>query len=715
MSEALFSPSWYRVASLRPSLRSHAKLHRHQYRGQIWYVLQDRSNERFHRFSPAAFSFIGLMDGKRSVQEIWDLSSSRLGDHAPTQPDVVQLLSQLHAADVLQCDIPPDTAELLARYEKQRQRKWQRRLMNFFAWQFPLFDPERFLQQFIPLVRPFFSWWGAILWCLIVGPALLVGAAHWSDLTTDLIDRATAPQNLVLLWLLFPVIKAMHEFGHAFAVKAFGGEVHEMGIMILVLSPIPYVEASASSAFASKWQRALVGAAGMIVELVLAAIALYVWVSVEPGTVRTLAYNTILIAGISTVLFNANPLLRFDGYYILADLLEIPNLRQRANTYVGYLCERYLFGRDDAPAPYDSAGERAWFVTYAVTSFIYRVTVVTAILLYLTDQLFLLGVVFAVLTAGTWFVLPLGKGVAYLFTSPRIRHVRGRAMAVSMAIVAGLVAVFTLMPAPYRTRAEGVVWIPDEAFVRVEVDAFVKQVVAVPGSTVMPGDVLVVCDDPGIETDIQVLEAQLREVKARIREQFVNDLVKAKILEEEQRYIEDRLARARERRSELVIRSRATGTFVLPKAEDLPGRFVKRGELLAHVVDLKTITVRTIVDQNDIDLIRHQLHGVQVRLAERLAEPMPASITRLVPSASEELPSPALGSEGGGQVPLDPRDEKGQKAMKRLFQIDLELPVQQGILNVGGRVYVRFDHGSEALAAQWYRQGRQLFLARFNV
>ncbi len=715
MSEALFSPSWYRVAALTPRLRSHAMLHRHQYRGQTWYVLQDRSNERFHRFSPAAFSFIGLMDGKRSVQEIWDLSSSRLGDHAPTQPDVVQLLSQLHAADVLQCDIPPDTAELLERYEKQRQRKWQRRLMNFFAWQFPLFDPERFLQQFAPLVRPFFSWWGAVLWCLIVVPALLIGAANWSDLTADLIDRVTTPQNLVLLWLLFPVIKALHEFGHAFAVKVFGGEVHEMGIMILVLSPIPYVEASASSAFAGKWQRVVVGAAGMIVELVLAAIAVYVWVSVEPGTVRTLAYNTILIAGISTVLFNGNPLLRFDGYYILADFLEIPNLRQRANTYLGYLCERYLFGRDDAPEPYDSASERAWFVTYAVSSFVYRIVVVIAILLYLTDQLFLLGVVFAILTAGTWFVLPMGKGVKYLFTSPRIRRVRGRAFAVSMALVAVFVSVLTLMPAPFRTRAEGVIWIPDEAFVRAEVDGFVERVVATPGATVQPGDLLVVCQDSTVETEVKVLEAQLREIKARIRERLVDDLVKAKMLEEEQRYIEERLARARERQSELVIHSKAAGTFVLPKAEDLPGRFVKRGELLAHVVDLKMITVRTIVDQNDIDLIRYQNQDVQVRLAERLDEPMAATITRLVPAASEELPSPALGSEGGGQVPLDPHDSKGQKAMKRLFQVDLELPVRQGLLNVGGRVYVRFDHGREPLAVQWYRQGRQLFLARFNV
>jgi putative peptide zinc metalloprotease protein len=715
MGEALFSPSWYRVASLAPRIRSHAKLHRHRYRGQLWYVLQDRSNERFHRFSPAAFAFIGLMDGRRSVQELWELSSTRLGDEAPTQPEVLQLLSQLHASDVLQCNIPPDTAELLERYEKQQQRKWQRRLMNFFAWQFPLIDPERFLEQFVPLVRPFFSGWGVGLWCLVVLPAALVGAAHWAELTANLMDRLTAPNNLVLLWLLFPVIKALHEFGHAFAVKVFGGEVHEMGLMLLVLSPVPYVDASASAAFPNKWQRAIVGGAGMVVELLMAAVALYVWVSVEPGTVRTLAYNTILIAGISTVVFNANPLLRFDGYYILADILEIPNLRQRANTYLGYLCERYLFGSAEAQAPHASAGERMWFVSYAVSSFVYRVLVVVAILLYLTDQLFVLGVAFAGMTILTWFALPLGKGLKYVFTSPRIRRVRARAVAVSTATAAMAVVLLALLPAPFRTRAEGVVWIPDEAFVRGEVDGFIEQVVAKPGSTVEPGDLLMVCRDPEITKEVKVLQAQLQEVHARIREQTVADLVKAKMLEEEQRYIEERLARAREREADLVIRSKTHGTFVLPKSEDLPGRFMKRGEVVAHVVDVNTITVRTIVDQNDIDLIRREIRGVQVRLAERLAEPMEATLKRLVPAASEELPSPALGSEGGGQVPLDPRDPKGQRAIKRLFQLDLELPAHHGLINVGGRVYVRFDHGWDSLIAQWYRQGRQLFLARFNV
>ena len=715
MSEALFSPSWYRVATLAPRLRSHAQLHRHQYRGQTWYVLQDRSNERFHRFSPSAYAFIGLMDGTRTVQDIWELASTKLGDDAPTQPEVVQLLSQLHAADVLQCDIPPDIAELLHRHERTQQKKWQRRVMSIFSWQFPLIDPERFLEIFVPLIRPFFGWGGAVLWLVIVIPALLIGVAHWSDLSENIIDRMTAPQNLVLLWFLFPIIKALHEFGHAFAVKVFGGEVHEMGIMLLVFSPVPYVDASASSAFPSKWQRAVVGAAGMIVELVIASVAMFVWVSVEPGAVRTLAYNAIMVAGISTVVFNGNPLLRFDGYYILADLIEIPNLRQRANTYLGYLCERYLFGREDAQVPHATSGERAWFVGYSVSSFVYRIFVVFAILMFLTDQFFVLGMFFAIMTGFTWFLMPLGKGLSYLFTSPRIRRVRGRALAVSTGALAIILVALCLTPVPFRTRAEGVVWIPDEAIVRAGADGFVQTVVGIPGSRVSRGDVLVVCYDSVLTTQLTVLEAQLREIEARIREQIPENIVKAKILEEEKHYIEEKLARTKEQVQDLVITAKVDGTLVLPRAEDLPGRFLHRGDVLAHVVDLNTLTVRTIVDQTDIDLIRHSTKTVQVRLAERLASPIDADVKRLVPAASDELPSPALGSEGGGQVPMDPKDPKGQKAIRKVFQIDLQLPLALGIVNVGGRVYVRFDHGREPLMTQWYRQGRQLFLSRFNV
>ena len=156
------------------------------------------------------------------------------------------------------------------------------------------------------------------------GTAVLLAAIHWHDLTEDFMDRVLVPHNLLLLWLVFPVLKTLHEFGHAFATKVYGGEVHEMGVLLLVFTPCPYVDASAASAFRTKWHRIIVGAAGMIVELFLASLALFVWLNVEPGVVRAVTYNVMVIAGISTVLFNGNPLLRYDGYYIFADYLEIP-------------------------------------------------------------------------------------------------------------------------------------------------------------------------------------------------------------------------------------------------------------------------------------------------------------------------------------------------------------------------------------------------------
>src|SRR5262249_31618300 len=191
----------------------------------------------------------------------------------------------------------------------------------------------RFFERTRPLAKWLFGPAGAILWLVVVPPALLLAAQHWQELGANASDQILAANNVLPLALVYVALKALHEFGHGFAVKAFGGAVHELGVMILVLAPLPYVDASAASGFRSKWRRALVGSAGMIVEVFFAALALYIWLVVEPGLVRALAFDAMVVAGVSTVVFNGNPLLRYDGYYILADLLEIPNLAQRAARY----------------------------------------------------------------------------------------------------------------------------------------------------------------------------------------------------------------------------------------------------------------------------------------------------------------------------------------------------------------------------------------------
>ena len=715
MSEGLFSASWYRVATLQPQLRGHTQIHRHHYRGQRWYVLQDHATQRYHRFSPAAYHILGLMDGRHTVQEIWERACTQLGDDAPTQDEIIRLLTQLHTADVLQCNVPPDTTELLLRYDRQRRRTWQSQLLSPLFWRFPLFDPERFLQRYLPLVRPMFGCIGVALWLTVVGSAVVLGAVYWQDLTADLIDRLLTPQNVLLLWLVFPVVKTLHEFGHAFATKTYGGEVHEMGIMLLALMPMPYVDASAASAFRSKWQRIMVGAAGMYVELFLASLALFCWLNVEPGTVRVVAYNIMFIAGVSTVLFNGNPLLRYDGYYIFTDLLELPNLRMRAQAYVVYLCERYLFGRRNAESGATTTGERVWFVSYAIASSVYRLFVLVAITLFIASRFFFVGVLIAVGGIIFGVSVPLTKFLTYVGTSPRLRRVRWRAVLVTALVVGGLVGVVGWVPVPFRTRATGVIWVPEQAIVRAGIDGIIERVVVSPGTPVQPGDVLIVCRDAALNTRLAVLEARLQELQTRHTVQWLEKPAQAVMLKEEMLLLAEQLAHARARHAELTIRSRTAGTFVVVQPQDLPERFVRQGTQLAYVLDLTTLTARVVVAQAEIDFVRQHTRAVQVRLAERLAEPLPAVVRREVPAATEELPSLTFTPQGGGDIAVDPMQARGTKAINKLFQFDLDMPAYVGVVNVGGRVYVRFDHGWEPLGQRWYRQVRRLFLSKFHV
>jgi putative peptide zinc metalloprotease protein len=450
-------------------------------------------------------------------------------------------------------------------------------------------------------------------------------------------------------------------------------------------------------------------------------VAVFVWVNAEPGLVWTVAFSVIAGVGISTLLFNANPLLRFDGYYMLSDWLEIPNLWPRAHRYLGYLCERYGFGRRDALPPAATAGERVWFVIYAVSSFAYRVLVIVGILMFLGQRSVVLGALFGLLVAVVWIVLPSARGLAYLVASPRLRTARPRAIGVTFAAVGIVVAFIGFVPLPDRSLTEGVIWIPEESFVRAGTEGFIERVVASPGARVRRGDTLLVLRDPAILARVAELEARRRELLARYDEQQPNDRLKAQLVRDELAVVERGQEEARRRVRDLTISAGTDGTFVVPAgpacpcSHDLRGRFVKTGDHVGYVVELATVTVRAVVHQGQIDLVRYDTGEVRVRLAERLWDPLPARIRRIVPAATEQLPTTALGTAGGGKVAIDPRDTGGVTAMARLFQIEIELPTASGLLNVGGRAYVRFDHSRRPLAQRWYREIRQLFLERFNV
>lgn len=715
MSMNLTSTSWYRVAPLKLALRPHAKIQRHSFRGQRWYVIQDPASGRHHRFSPAAYLLISLMDGERSVEDIWGIASEQLGDDGLTQDEVIQLLTQLHQGDILQGDASPDLQEMSTRSAKQARRKLLQSIMNPLAVRLPLLDPDRFLNATMPLVRPLFSWFGALLFLIVVGAAVVLATVHWSALTANVADRVLATESLLLLLVTYPFVKALHELGHGYAAKMRGGEVHEIGVMFLVFIPVPYVDASSVSAFPNKWHRALVGSAGMLVEVFLAALALFVWLNVEPGLFKAFAFNIMVIGGVSTVLFNGNPLLRFDGYYVLADLIEIPNLGPRSNRYIGYLIQRYLFGVKDAVSCVTAAGEGGWFVCYGIAAFFYRLFITSTIIIFVASEFFFIGVILGIWAGTMMFVMPLAKSIGFLLTNPALRENRPRAVAISGVFVAVLAAVFALIPVPFATVAEGVVWAEKETVVHAGTDGVIDTLLVAPNAIVTRGQPLLSMRDPLLPAHVRLLKAELKELRLRHEALLVVERAQARVVAEQIRHAQAKLKLTLQREKEMIVLSPADGQFLLSQAQDLHGKFLRKGDSIGFVANLGDPKVRVVVPQSAIDRVRDGTAEIRIRFADRFDHVRSAKIIRELPFVTDQLPSLAFATQGGGQISVDPSDASGAKALEMLYQLDLKTTPPVAAAGIGVRVFVRFGHGTEPIAFQAYRVVRELFLKQFSV
>ena len=715
MSSSIFSSSWYRVAELVPSLRAHAQIRRMMFRGELWYLLQDHITGKFHRFTPAAHHLIGLMNGERTVAEIWSLASDRLGDDLPSQDETIRLLGQLYRANTLMTNAASDIDELVARDASVRRREFWANFRSPLAIKVPLWDPERFLTSAMPAVRFIFSVWGVVGWALVVGTALVLVGQHWSTLTEGIADRILAAENVLLLWLSFPIVKMLHEFGHAFAVRHWGGETHEIGVMFLVGVPVPYVDASSSSAFASRWQRALVGAAGVFVELFVAALAMFVWVSVEPGAVRAIAFNVMMIAGVSSLFFNGNPFLRFDAYYVLSDLIEMPNLGLRANRYWAYWIQTHVFGIQGIDNPATARHDSAWLSLYALGALINRMLITLSIATFVASKLFFVGVLIASWSITQFAILPLYRQARFVISSPQLRGIRGRALTWTLGALTTLGLLLFVVPAPSWTRAEGVVWAREDSIIRSRTDGEFKSFRVAPGTWVAAGVPLVELLNRDLVAEHEIAQAELKAYKAQYALDRTVDRVQAEITRQSLEHAKRRLDRARLELSSLVIWSTREGRFVVEGPENWPGRFLPRGQMIGYTISFDPMTIRVAVPESAVDLVRNSTERVDLRLAEDLGRIHSARIVAEVPAATNELPSFALTTEGGGKIALDPSERDKPHAFNRHFLFDLEVGGLEGDFGIGGRAYIRFAHTWEPMGFQFYRAARRLFLSQFNV
>jgi putative peptide zinc metalloprotease protein len=422
----------------------------------------------------------------------------------------------------------------------------------------------------------------------------------------------------------------------------------------------------------------------------------------------------MVIGGVSTLLFNGNPLLRFDAYYMLSDYLEIPNLATKANRYVGYLFRRYLLNMKQAQTPASAAGEHPWLGFYAVASFIYRMYITIRIALFVAGKFFLIGFLLTGWGLFSMLVLPLIRMLRFTMTDPEMRSRRTRVLSITALLAALALSLILVLPFPSYTVAEGVIWAPENSRVHAGAHGFVKQVVASSGQTVKSGDPLIVCENPQLTAEVGVLSAQLREFESRHRLSMTKDRTEAEILMDEIGRIKAELERKRMEAQDLVIRSPADGLFLIASPEDLPDLYVRRGSSLGYIVDFSKVTARVVVPQRDVDRVRTETRNVLLRLSESVEREFAAEVGREVPAASNELPSLALSLEGGGNLVLDPREKQEPRSFETLFQFEI-LASDLYVRTIGQRVFVRFEHAPEPLAYRWYRDIRRTLMSRFNV
>ena len=711
--ESVFSPAWYRVAGLHPRLRSHVRVDRHVYRHQVWYVLNDSGCGRHHRVNEMAYQIVARLDGERSVHQVWETVAAQLRDQSPTQDEVIQILCQLNEADLIQCEMTPDVAELFRRGE-ERTRVRRRASLNPLAFRVTLFDPSALLDRLVPLLRPLIHPLALWFWAGAVLLAVMAAHANWDALRAHTTLHTLTPRYLLLLWVCYPIIKAIHELAHAVAVRYWGGEIHEMGITLLILMPVPYVDASASSAFRAKRQRIFCAAAGIMAELALAALALGVWLHVEDGLTRDIAFVTMLIGSVSTILFNANPLLRFDGYYVFCDALELPNLGPRSNAYLAHLAQRYLLGSRGVRAPGDSAGERAWLCAYGIASNGYRVMLSGAIVLWVGAKSALLGFAVAVMSLYALLLKPVFRGFKFIAAAPSLTGHRMRAGFAATALSAALIAIVVWLPVPCVTVAEGIVWVPEHARVRAGNEGFVVKFLATDGQQVKRGDPLLVLAEPTLVNRQAKVTSQLTTLDVEFHDALLNDPVAARGLAEKIASAQASLREIEDRLAKLIVRSETEGVLNMPRQQNLLSRYVTQGAILAHVLAPQDIAVRVVVPQDDVALVRSRTHAVEVRLAEHPNSVFNASQTGEIPAATHTLPSRMLGDRGDGPFTTDPLDPEGVHTLEPFFLVDLTLRAQP-LERVGGRATVRFDHGAEPLFAQLRRGFGQVFLRHFEA
>lgn len=673
------------------------------YQEEIWYHLELPSGAQFYRIGYHEYVFLSLLDGRTSFSQALALTARSQGASAFSQEQALALYQWLLESEIATFEnaASPDSLEKASKRSPSRILQ----ALNPFWIRIPLGRPDAALKLLQPLCGWLFSPAATVCGIVVMLAAGYRLNSDWARFQAAS-ESVFAVDNWLWLLLAWILLKTIHETAHGLVCRRYGGNVRETGIILAFLAPLAYVDVTSCWRLTSRWQRIHVAAAGMYIELLLAAIAVLTWTQVSSTVLSHLLYSMIIMASASTLLFNANPLMKFDGYYILSDLLQLPNMASRASATVTSGMQWLLFGiRSSAP---EVAGRQLWWLRfYGVAAALWRLGVCATMVIAASVLFRGAGVALAIAGCVAWFGMPvwhLLQTVVRISRTAPLRLVRG---GIVLTVCVTVLASFLFqMPVPFLKAAPGIVSLPEGCRVRCAVDGFIEKIHVQDGQQVVAGTLLMTLRNAEITNRHSDLQLQIEQ--ETIRQQIAMkeyDAGAASVAASNLQSLRDRLRETLSQKSGLSVFAPADGCVVAEHLDWKAGMYVKEGTDLLTIDDQRSRELRVSVAQPDFSLAESRLmQPVSIRIGTRPA--FEGTLMRVIPRASRRLFASSLAATEGGDLPVmaSEDDESTLQLTDRRFEAIVALDSASASVLIGERGRVTLGSLDDSLAGYAYDQ-----------
>lgn len=673
MTSSVFNDSWHQIAGLHLALAPSVVVQSQKLRGQLWFLLKDPYNDNFYKVTKENFQFIKFLSTEKTVEQIWEQYVEIHPELAPSREEVTLVIAQLHGANLLFFKNDADNYEITNYIKNQRRKELYSQITSILFFRLPLWNPNAFLTRVnswtahipaIPVV---------VLWALVL---LWGGAAFLGNLGAiyDKAEGVISLSNLPVLYVCMSVMKMIHEFAHGLLCKRYGGNVKKTGLMFLIFTPLPYVDVTSSWSFKNRWHRIWVGAAGISIELFIASIGAIIWSLTGPGVLNSVSFNLMLIGSVSSLVFNGNPLLRFDAYYVLSDYLEIPNLYQKAQVECLYLAEKYILRAKNIIAPTQDQRESVILVCYGIASYIYLMIVSFGISAFLLDRWFPIGLVSITVLLVTKFLLPYIKLVRYVISSATMAH-RNWAYSIVVGIPLALLLFALYVPFFNSLKAPGSIEAENTRIYYSVTDGKLTQLNVHNGESVKSGQILMVLENPDLVMAQRIKQGEIDEAEIRYRValfQAPNEIAPA---QQSLRGLQQELAEINRKLNLLTVKASHDGIWVAPDISEYQGDWLRRGKVLGHLITDGHLRFSAVITQEQANAIfKNKLGQAKLKIEGQSGSTLTVDDVTLVPYRSDTLSSAALGWAGGGDIPTNVNDKDGIQTRESFFYLRANLP-----------------------------------------